>query len=63
MSPDQLKSLFEPFEQVGEARRRSGGTGLGLAISRRLLRLMGGEIQVHSELAKAVCSRLTCTCP
>ena len=50
MSADQLTRLFQPFEQVGEARRRTGGTGLGLAISRRLVRLMGGDIQVDSQL-------------
>ncbi len=48
MSADQLESIFQPFEQVGEAQRRLGGTGLGLAISRQLARLMDSEIQVAS---------------
>jgi PAS domain S-box-containing protein len=49
MSDDQLARLFQPFEQVGDAKRREGGTGLGLAISQQLVRLMGGSIQVKSE--------------
>lgn len=49
MTDDQLTRIFEPFEQVGDARRRAGGSGLGLAISRQLVRLMGGEIGVSSE--------------
>ncbi len=48
MQPDQLHRIFEPFEQVGEAQRRSIGSGLGLAISRQLVRLMGSDIQVSS---------------
>ena len=50
MSADQLQRLFQPFEQVGEERRRTGGTGLGLVISRSLVRLMGADIQVQSQL-------------
>jgi signal transduction histidine kinase/DNA-binding NarL/FixJ family response regulator len=44
-----VQSIFEPFEQVGEAHRRAGGTGLGLAISRQLVRLMNAEIHVDSR--------------
>ncbi len=41
---DQLQAIFEPFRQAGQHQ----GTGLGLPISQRLVRLMGGEIQVES---------------
>jgi len=45
-----LDRLFQPFEQVAEDARCLGGTGLGLSISQQLVREMGGEIRVHSEL-------------
>ncbi|HEV7914581.1 MAG TPA: response regulator, partial [Albitalea sp.] len=47
--PAEVHTIFEPFEQVGDAHRRSGGTGLGLAISRQLVRLMGSEVHVESR--------------
>ena len=49
MSEAELARLFQPFEQVGDVRRRQAGAGLGLAISRQLVRLMGGDIEVRSQ--------------
>jgi PAS domain S-box-containing protein len=50
---DKLKSVFEPFVQVGRSLTTPHeGTGLGLAISRDLTRAMGGELSVTSELGQ-----------
>jgi signal transduction histidine kinase len=48
---DELPRLFRPFAQVDTGlTRRHGGTGLGLYISRRLATLLGGHIEVESQL-------------
>jgi PAS domain S-box-containing protein len=47
---DKLSVIFQPFEQVGDARRQSEGTGLGLSISQEIVELMGSTIQVQSEV-------------
>ena len=49
---DKLEAIFQPFEQSGDVAHRSAGTGLGLAISRQLVRVMGGELEVHSQLGR-----------
>ncbi|MGE0144863.1 MAG: ATP-binding protein [Planctomycetota bacterium] len=50
MTAEQIDRIFDPFAQGDErTTRRFGGTGLGLSISRRLMKLLGGDIRVHSE--------------
>jgi signal transduction histidine kinase len=51
--PEQQPFLFEPFMQArSELERVHEGTGLGLAITRKLARLMGGDVELKSELRK-----------
>lgn len=52
ISPENQERIFDAFEQVGSNISRSQGTGLGLPISRNLVRLMGGELELISEVNK-----------
>jgi signal transduction histidine kinase len=55
ISPANLKFIFEPFRQVdGSLTRRFGGTGLGLTLSKskELVRMLGGRLEVASEVGR-----------
>jgi CheY-like chemotaxis protein/nitrogen-specific signal transduction histidine kinase len=62
MSEEFMRKMFTPFEQEDQyLQRRYQGTGLGLSICHRLVGLMGGAIEVTSELQ--VGSKFTFTLP
>lgn len=51
MTPKFLKHIYEPFAQEGnDARSKFQGTGMGMPIVKSLIELMGGTIEVTSEL-------------
>jgi signal transduction histidine kinase/CheY-like chemotaxis protein/GGDEF domain-containing protein len=50
---DRLHSIFEAFEQEDDSTARQyGGTGLGLPIANSYVSMLGGELQVQSEVGK-----------
>ncbi|MBQ7581631.1 MAG: response regulator, partial [Lachnospiraceae bacterium] len=50
---EDIDRIFESFSQIDSKRNREvEGTGLGLAITQRLIRLMGGSIEVESKYGK-----------
>jgi CheY-like chemotaxis protein len=53
IAPENQTRIFNAFTQAeANTTRRFGGTGLGLVISTRLIRLMGGELQLSSVLGQ-----------
>lgn len=56
MTPEFIKTIFEPFTRAeNSTTNKIQGTGLGMAITKSIVDLMGGRIQVKSELNKGSC--------
>ncbi|MCY1173482.1 Sensor histidine kinase RcsC [compost metagenome] len=50
IATEELEHLFEPFRQVPDQKSfQRGGTGIGLTLCERLVRLMGGSIELSSQ--------------
>jgi len=60
IAAEHLPHVFDRFYQVDDSSvRRSGGTGIGLALVKELVVLLGGTIEVESEVMRGTTFKIT----
>lgn len=52
IAPEEQERIFHEFARIDRGGDAAGGTGLGLAISRQVARLLGGDVDVESEVGR-----------
>jgi PAS domain S-box-containing protein len=53
ITSDDMRRLFQPFQQIDSSlTKKNKGTGLGLYLCRRLMTVLGGEVDVKSKPGK-----------
>jgi signal transduction histidine kinase/DNA-binding response OmpR family regulator/ligand-binding sensor domain-containing protein len=64
ISQEQHDRIFEKFSQADTSTTRNyGGTGLGLSIAKALIEIMGGELELESELGEGSTFRFRVSLP
>ncbi len=66
IAPEDQQRIFEPFQQGADADGTAGpqgrlapqGAGLGLAIARTIVEILGGKMELESELGVGTCFRV-----
>ena len=59
MTPEYLKTIFDPFSRAeNSTTNKVQGTGLGMAITKSIIELMGGTIEVSSEVDRGTLFRV-----
>ena len=61
VSEEDRQRIFRSFEQVDRSAVGQQGTGLGLAISNRLVHMMGGTIELESQIGEGSTFRFSIT--
>jgi two-component system, NarL family, sensor histidine kinase BarA len=62
IAPEDQEPIFDKFRQASNPlTREHAGTGLGLSIVRELVKILGGEVKLHSDLGRG--STFTVTLP
>lgn len=56
---EKLDKLFEAFERLGAESSNVEGTGIGLIITRHMIELMGGQLDVTSQVGEGSCFAFT----